>query len=311
MSFPNDFDSNIYRDVNKHLINFTDNELIKHYEYYGYYEGLVSCSISGRNDFINLIKNMNFNYGIEIGPLHSPVLNKGIVNNSKCLDYFSQDELRENYKNDKNVNINNIMFVDYIMRDIKKYTDIISDKFDICFSSHNIEHSPCLITFLKNISDILIKNGYIFLCIPDYRFCFDTYRNPSTIFDVLNAYYLNIDKPTSINRLEQMFFTTHNNNGDHWLEYEKTFKNQFISLNNKDTFMKERTEIIINNIDNIKDIINNNNQYFDSHCWKLNPKIFEHIIEILSKTNFIDLKLIKIYKTIKNSNEFYVILQKI
>jgi hypothetical protein len=53
-----------------------------------------------------------------------------------------------------------------------------------------------------------------------------------------------------------------------------------------------------------------NSQVIDSHCWKFTPFIFSNIIHILYETKYIDLRVERIYNTLKGSNEFYVILKK-
>ena len=303
---PVEFDINIYRNKNQHLQNMTDNELINHYNMYGSYEGLCASEISNRYDFINLISQDKDI--LEIGPLAFPCMNINLPN-IKTIDYFSQDELKENYKNDPNVNIDKIGKVSYIIKDNVKYLDIINERFDFVFSSHNIEHVPCFITFLNNISSVLKSNSYFCLCIPDYRYCFDHYRNPTTIFDILDSYYNKRNKPSPINILESRYLVCENNSVLHWNTLEKSYNNIFITLKEHDDFNSKIKNNIIDNIDNIKKIYQNDT-YIDSHVWKFTPLIFKTIIEILQATKYIDFSILRLYKTLKNSCEFYVILQK-
>ena len=95
--FPPEFDFNIYKNNNPHLNGKNENELIQHYSFYGYNEGLVSTIIKNRNDFINLIPTNKMI--LEIGPLCNPCMPVH-QSNVHILDYFSKDELIENYKND-------------------------------------------------------------------------------------------------------------------------------------------------------------------------------------------------------------------
>jgi SAM-dependent methyltransferase len=306
--FPLEFDMNIYRNENRHLQFMNDTELINHYNTYGSNEGLVSCQIKNRYDFINIVPQHLMI--LEIGPLAFPSMN---VNNSNVhtVDYFSTEELRENYKNDPNVNIDKICKVNYVLKDSIKYKDVIPPIFDICFSSHNIEHVPCLITFLNNISSILKNNSYFFLCIPDYRYCFDHFRNPSNIFEVLNSFYNNQNKPSPVSHLESKYLTCHNDSMKHWDFFYDSIRNIFNNINEKHDFLNNKKQKIISEIESIKsqyDICKN--VYIDSHCWKFTPFIFRHIIEILYETKYIDFSIERVYKTLKGSNEFYVILKK-
>jgi hypothetical protein len=283
-------------------------ELINHYNVYGMNEGLVSSNIANRKDFIDLISQNEMI--LEIGPLAFPSMN--IHNpNVHTVDYFSKEELRENYKNDPNVNIDNICDVTYVLKGSTPYNQVIPQIFDICFSSHNVEHVPCLITFLNNISSILKNNACFFLCIPDYRYCFDHFRNPSTIFDVLNSFYNKQDKPSAVSLLESRYLTCHNDSTKHWDFFNKSFVNTFNTINEKNDFVHNQTKRIIDEIESIKNEYEKcKHVYTDAHCWKFTPFIFCNIIEILYETKHIDLKLERVYPTLKGSNEFYVILKK-
>jgi len=308
MKFPPEFDINIYKRENNHLANMSNDNLILHYMYYGCNEGLISTTIKNRYDFIDLVpKNKMI---LEIGPLCFPCMPVG-KSNVHTVDYFSKEELQQNYANDPNVDINKICDITYILKDKVKYSDIIPQIFDYCFSSHNIEHVPCLITFLNNISSILKKNSYFFLCMPDYRYCFDHFRNPSNIFEILDSYYNNQNKPSPVSHLEHKYLTCHNDSIKHWDMFKNLKSNIFININETKQFLSSQTKKIINEIEDIKQLYNKcKNEYLDSHCWKFTPFTFRNIIDILFQTGFIDLKIERIYKTLKNSHEFYVILHK-
>lgn len=306
MNFPEEFDINIYKNDNAHLRQMSNEELIKHYSFYGCNEGLISTTIKNRNDFIKLVP-LN-KMILEIGPLCYPCMPVNQTN-VHVVDYFSKEELKENYKNDINVDKNKICNVTYVIKN-NKY-DIIPKIFNYCFSSHNIEHVPCLITFLNNVSSILIGNSYFFLAIPDYRYCFDHFRNPSNIFEVFDSYYNNYNKPSPVSHLESTYLTCHNESNKHWDTLNNSIQNIFVSINEGKDFLNTQKKRIINEIENIKQKYEKcKNEYIDSHCWKFTPFIFRNIIEILYETKFIDFKIERIYKTLKGSNEFYVILKK-
>ena len=310
MEFPNEFNFDIYKNKNN-LEHFSLSQLLEHYNIYGRNDGLISNEISNREDFINLIpKNSMI---LEIGPLASPSMDINTTN-VKTVDYFSQEELKENYNHDPNVDVNKICRVDYVLKGTTKYSQVIPKKFEYCFSSHNIEHVPCLITFLNNVSSVLINNSYFFLCIRDYRYCFDHFRNPSNIFEVLNSYYTNQDKPSAVSILESRYakINCSNDSKTHWNTLNKSKKNVFVSINENNNYLHNIKDKLILDIKNIKKVFEDEqNKYIDSNCWKFTPFIFRNILEILFETNYIDLEVERIYKTLKDSNEFYVILHKL
>jgi hypothetical protein len=82
-------------------------------------------------------------------------------------------------------------------------------------------------------------------------------------------------------------------------------------MNEEKSFVLQARDKIIKEIEYVKKAYTECNEiYIDSHCWKFNSFIFRSIIEILFTTKFIDLKVVRVYKTLKGSNEFYAILQK-
>jgi hypothetical protein len=308
MNFPVEFNPKIYKNENRHLANMNETQLIEHYNYYGYNQGLISNNIKNRIDFINLIPKDKMI--LEIGPLAFPSMPVGETN-VHTVDYFSKEELKENYKNDPNVNINNICDVTYVLKGKTRYDEVIPKIFDYCFSSHNIEHVPCLISFLNNVSSILKSNSYFFLCIPDYRYCFDHFRTPSNIFEILDSYYSSRDKPSPAIVLENKYLLCHNDSNKHWDKFQSSFNDTFVRINEERQFLNSQSVKIIDEIENIKKIYEKSkNEYIDSHCWKFTPYTFRNIIYILFNTGFINLKIDRIYKTLKGSNEFYVIMKK-
>lgn len=309
LNFPEEFNIDIYKSNNIIFNKMTNKEIITHYNYYGIHEGLICNEIKNRHDFFDLINNINQKIKIlEIGPLHNPIFSREKFE-CKYLDYFTTDELKKNYKNDNNVNIENIPTIDYVVKDINSYTEIIKERFDIIFSSHNIEHVPCVITFLNNLSSVLHNDGYIMLCIPDYKYCFDFYRNPTTIFDILNNYYNKINKPPTLSILESKYYMTHNNSNEHWDKRITYYHNYFNMINTQKEFEKSISSKIINDIQEIEKIYLNYD-YIDTHVWKFDYDNFKNIINILYEAKLINLKIHRIYNTKKNSNEFYAVLQK-
>ncbi len=232
---------------------------------------------------INTSKNI-----LEIGKLHAP-----IFKSSKNLDVFSKEQLVEHYKDDANLNVNNISDVDYVIKD-NDWSDVPPD-FDYVVTSHNMEHVPCLVTFLNNIHDSLKPEGLVFIAIPDYRYCFDRHKLPSNIIDVLDAFYSKRTKPSVRNILEQCLISSHNNAIQYWAsDYQLT----------DDAYNKI-------DVEKCKGLINLNfDTYIDSHCWKFTPDNFQYIINTLNELGLIKLKINKIYTTERNSHEFYIKLSK-
>lgn len=138
--------------------------------------------------------------GIEVAPYFNHAVPKKEGYKTLVMDVFETEVLREYARQDKNI-------PDHKIADIED-VDIVGDASDIAalakpvigsegvsfiVSSHNFEHLPNPIKFLKGCSEILVEGGVISMAIPDYRACFDHYRMPTRLSDWLRAYYEDSD----------------------------------------------------------------------------------------------------------------------
>jgi SAM-dependent methyltransferase len=129
---------------------------------------------------------------LEIGPGGYPLFRKSAFPNLKIADYCGTDELMRNIAQQfklPTVPREHFEEVDYICAD-GKLTEIIPPelKFDLIFSSHNIEHQPNLILHLQNVEALLRDDGVAVFAVPDKRFTYDVFRQTSTTSDLLLAY---------------------------------------------------------------------------------------------------------------------------
>jgi hypothetical protein len=283
-----DFSPAIYRQ-NSDVSNFTDDELINHYLQYGIEEGRIYNSIINRKSFLQLV--IQSGNMLEIGPLDRPQLDASSPN-YHSIDVFTKRDLQEFYKNDPDVNTDQIIEPTYVIGN-NDYSSI-NKKFKCIFSSHSIEHMPCLVTFLQNIEGLLEDDGYIYFIVPDKRYCFDYYKKETDIYDVIQLYYEKNYRPRFADVLKMRTLSTHNNSIDHWLNEhgENDFKRRLFEQYN-----------------NILDEYNTG-RYLDTHVSYLTPHSFLTIIEILKGLGLIALDVKKMFHTIKGSNEFYTILRK-
>jgi predicted SAM-dependent methyltransferase len=126
--------------------------------------------------------------GLEIGAGHKPLAPKKQGYHVKIMDHATRQELIEKYK-DHEVDTDQIEEVDYVWRG-EPIDELVGEeiRFDYIIASHLIEHTPDLVSFLRQLSNILKPDGVISLVIPDKRYCFDYYRFPSSTGDILQAY---------------------------------------------------------------------------------------------------------------------------
>jgi SAM-dependent methyltransferase len=290
--------------MNKQYILYIIMAILVCYIYYRIYhddnrsEKFVFNNFSLINRVIFIDKIDKNKLTLEIGALHSPIINPRIYKNVYIIDVFDTDTLRKNYKDDTSLDINDIVDVDYVWSG-QKYNELITDKkFDQVISSHNIEHQPDLINYLNNISSILKPGGLVYLFIPDKRYSFDKFRSESDIIDILSANIRKDIKPQISTILDSRIKNTHNDVANHW--------NNDHGINKIDDIQH-----LITVYTELNKIYNNNKyEYIDTHVWKLTPQSFVKNINLLYSMKILDLNLKFCSETEQNSLEFYAILQK-
>ncbi len=127
-------------------------------------------------------------FGLEIGPSHNPIAPKIAGFNVKVLDHLSDEGLILNYVG-HGVCLENIEHVDYVWNG-EPFAELVGAEhvFDWIIASHVIEHTPCLITFIKHCEGVLKEGGVLSLAVPDKRYCFDVYREKTGLSPVLDAF---------------------------------------------------------------------------------------------------------------------------
>ncbi len=175
--------------------------------------------ITPRREF--LLKAVNFEElkGLEIGALNEPLVKKKDVKERGeifYLDHLATDELKEKYKDDISVEVDEIVSVDFVCRDGNIVKATSGEMFDYVIASHVVEHAPNLLQFLKDIHEILKPGGHCILIIPDKRFTFDLNRPVTTFGAVLEKFLFRQETP-SVSAVYDHFATAVEVNGhDIW-----------------------------------------------------------------------------------------------
>jgi len=283
-----DFDHLVYRG-HADLKGMTNKELEIHFLTYGISEGRFYNQIRSREEFIRPIRSKG--KMLEIGPLDRPQLDHQ-SRDYYSLDVFTKEQLINHYINDPNVNKDTIIEPSYIIVD-NDYSPI-KGTFDCIFSSHNIEHMPCLVTFLNNLYGLLSDDGYIYLIIPDKRYCFDHFKKETDIYDVLQLYYEKNYRPRLLDVLKTASQITHNNCVDHWSNIHGEINSEIDLVLNYERILDQYKT----------------GTYIDAHVSFFTPQSFMEIIGILNNLKLINLQIHKIYHTLRNNLEFYAILKR-
>ena len=124
---------------------------------------------------------------LEIGPSHQPTLARRDGFNTKNADHLNRSGLIEKYQGHPGVDVSAIEDVDYVLTPGVPLATGIDERFDLVLASHVLEHSTSLIDFVNDCAGLLNPGGTLALILPDKRFCFDRFRERSSLGAVIDA----------------------------------------------------------------------------------------------------------------------------
>ena|SRR5215469_11766813 len=149
--------------------------------------------------------------GVEIGPYYNPITPKREGYRALSLDLLDADALRREAEQDVNIPreaIANIEDVDIVGSacDLEALIALrgLTGQLDFIVSSHNFEHLPDPIRFLRACEQVLKPGGIVAMAIPDRRCCFDYFRGQSRTCDLLEAFFERRDRPTPAQVFDNM-----------------------------------------------------------------------------------------------------------
>jgi 2-polyprenyl-3-methyl-5-hydroxy-6-metoxy-1,4-benzoquinol methylase len=266
---------------------------------------------------------------LEIGPLHAPICRRPAAR-VKYIDAFTAEELKEHYASDPNVDTAAIVDVDYVWRG-EPYSDLIKERFDSVVTSHNIEHVPCLVSFLNSLESVLRSGGSIYLAVPDKRYCFDHFKSDSSISDVLDAFFEKRQTLPPSALVRQALLVTHNEAMRHWKgdHGNPAFLNpeEFVvrlkrmsgevaqPAASEDTPpLREKREAgtgpgMLEGLHSLYKL-DASVHTGDQHAWIFTPGSFSEIIFLLNYLGLTELFVDRLHPTAYGSHEFYVVLRK-
>lgn len=305
-SFPPEFDAKIYRNRYADLSHFSKKKLIDHYNAYGKNEGRICSLVSNRRAFINSTID-NESPVLEIGPFLNPMLRRPEFN-VKYFDILDRDSLIKRAKelieiNDPEKELLAERIVNAPDIDFSNSVGDLStvpEKFSYVFSCHNIEHQVDFIKHLNQVHDLLVPGGKYCMVVPDKRYCFDYYHPESRAIDMIAAHIEKRQFHTATKVLEHRFDLTHNDPVRHWAGdhgVQRRLDKTFTDLPNWFESVLHEASVT-------------DHQYIDVHNWIVTPDSFQSISSYLHSTGFIKFAIERLYPTLWNTMEFYVVFDR-
>jgi predicted SAM-dependent methyltransferase len=239
-----------------------------------------------------ILRNINpIGMGIEIGPSYNPIAAKKDGYRVHIIDHMSKENLIKKYEN-FDVDVSNIEEVDFIWNG-QKYSELTEKVkfYDWIIASHVIEHTPDLITFLNDCDEILKDDGVLSLAIPDRRYCFDHYRPPTGISQIIDGY------------CQQNKLHTPGTIAEYYLN--------IVSRNGAIAWDRNRqgSDKFLHSLDDVREKINSavhRSEYTDAHAWCFTPNSFRLIINDLFILGYIQFREVYFFET--EGCEFFITL---
>lgn len=266
----------------------------EHYELHGRSEGRAlkphAQSLSREEKVFFSLKTTGL--GLEIGPSHSPVAPKKRGYNVQILDVANASELRAKYQ-PHDVNLENIEEVDFVWRG-EPLHELIgqTDYYDWIIASHVIEHSPDLVSFLRECECLLKPDGVLSLVIPDKRYCFDALSPSSTTGQLLDAWAAKRARPSAGQVFDYVANASKRNRAIAWSADDQGGPDALIHSTDDAKALWERAR--------------STNAYLDIHCWRFTPASFRLILSDLKMLGLLGLGIASEFGT--SGCEFYVSL---
>jgi SAM-dependent methyltransferase len=130
--------------------------------------------------------------GLEIGPLHMPVVPRS-TGDVHYVDVHDLAGLQDAYRDHEGFPLDAIQAPDYVLigpDGMRPLPEAVAPgaPFAWVVASHVVEHVPDVVTWLREIAEVLEDGGLLVLAVPDRRLCFDAERDPTTVGEMLRAH---------------------------------------------------------------------------------------------------------------------------
>ena len=232
--------------------------------------------------------------GVEMGPLHAPIVKKS-DGHIIYVDHADTDTILEKYKNNPEVDPAKIVKIDAVWgkHDLK---ETVGTTVDYIIASHVVEHVPNLIGWLNELADALTDTGQIRLAVPDKRYTLDLYRRLTSLADVMAAYVQNTKRPLPAQIIDHHLYARDLNFREIWNGTVAAFEAPGpLQLKNALQLAEESFAQGI---------------YNDVHCWVFTPASFANLMQDLSRLGLVKLKCTGFTATAYEDLEFFVALGK-
>ena len=228
---------------------------------------------------------------LEIGPYFNPITARRDGYRVTTLDVFDTEELRARGAADPNVGPARVPAIEEVdlvgsacdLADMTVAKYGAGKKFDWILSSHNFEHLPDPIRFLRQCAAVLRDGGTLRMAIPDKRFCFDHFRQLSDVSEWLQAFHERRTTPTVYQAFREEAHRSAPGPDGRWTPVRESLAT-YRSWFGPDGRAPEG--------------------YIDTHCWAFTPESFSLLLHDVRAFGLVPLRIARISEP--HGLEFYV-----
>lgn len=226
---------------------------------------------------------------LEIGPAHNGIFPKREGYRTRTVDYLDRDGLVERYRDFEQYSPDDIEVVDYVLAPGAALSEAIPDRFDLVMASHVLEHTTSMIDFLVECRRLLAPGGVVALVVPDHRYCFDRFRERSSLARVIDAHAAPPTVHTIGAVIEEKLNASRHRGTTAWMpghrgDYELIFGAQEARQHGEEARRGER--------------------YIDTHNWVCTPHHLRLLLQDLHDLELTDLRETSFHDTVRH--EFFL-----
>jgi hypothetical protein len=246
--------------------------------------------------------------GIEVAPWFKPIIPPGGEREVVVLDVFDRPTLQARAEIDPNIDVAMIPQIGEVdlLGSACEIAELVRARFgaealfDFVISSHNLEHLPDPVRFLRGCEALLTPGGMVAMAVPDKRACFDFFRPHSTTGEILQAFHERRERPTLAQTFEQSAYSAR-------LPMGNSFTGAFtVDANPNDIAL--HGDLVQQYAYWLQRIHTDDTQYRDTHCWAFTPSSLELILTELVLLGLINFEIVSVTKPV--GCEFIVHLRK-
>lgn len=237
---------------------------------------------------------------LEFGPLIRPTATKDTHPGIRFADVRSTEDIKKLYTSNEYLNstgltvdINEVVDIDYVIKDSYKKTFKGVEKFDVVILSHVIEHMPDIIDFFQDVKNVVKDDGRLIIVYPDARFCFDHFRNGTSFIDAYDVY---TNKKSSSKRVFDFVYNVVSENNA-WLFWNDKKESNLMPKNQFKDAVKAYEKSLEGELPD------------DTHFWPFSNYQLIKFLYDMDRAGLLGFDIEKFYPTPENHQECMVVLR--